>query len=97
MDTVSDEDVYCAGCGRLVFDASGFFYACETTGFVGEAMASDLAEDGLSVLADSVLELNIAPDGGETVDASDYVVAPRFVEMDEQVFCSPECEAAPSE
>ncbi|WP_435316860.1 hypothetical protein [Haloarchaeobius sp. TZWSO28] len=87
-----EDDVFCAECGRLVFDGSGFFCACETAGFEGEAMASNVAADGLAALAGSVLLLNTAPMGTETVDGGDYVVAPRFVEGDGQVFCSPECQ-----
>ncbi|WP_267641833.1 hypothetical protein [Haloarchaeobius amylolyticus] len=74
-----------------MFDGSGFFCACEMAGFEGEAMAENVAADGLSAVASSVLQFNTAPVGSETVHGRDYLVALRFVEVDGGVFCCPEC------
>ncbi|WP_435334736.1 hypothetical protein [Haloarchaeobius sp. TZWWS8] len=94
MVSVDAAEVRCADCGRTVFDGGGFFATAERGGTTAEAMAADVAAEGVTAVADSVLLLSSQSRPVETVDGGDFVRTPRFVEEPKRAFCSPECQVA---
>ncbi|WP_435361401.1 hypothetical protein [Haloarchaeobius sp. DFWS5] len=93
MVAVEESPLCCAACGRTVFDGVAFFTSCGRSSEDGEAVAADVAADGVAAVADSRLLLTANPRLTQAVDGRDFVRAPRFVEEADRAFCSPECRA----